>query len=333
VGDLERCRLVTRSADPAGGRGQVLTVTAAGRGLLREAAAARQSESAERVTDRTDADLAAFASALQRHNVANPGDAPEARLPGTGGAPCQGDRRVERQGGRVLNTAPAVLTCLVAAVLGLVVGRAVNGLGRRIPARVPTPLADLVRSADLAVRPPVVEVAAAVLFVVAVLRFGISEDLPAFLWLTAAGLLLSVIDLQHRLLPNRVVLPALLGGAVLLLGSAASDGSWGQLVRALQGAGALFGVFLVLALISPAGLGMGDVKLAGLLGLYLGWIGWGAVLVGGLAGFVVQAVVVLGLLVARRVGRQSELPFGPALLVGAGIVIVAGNGLVSGLTG
>jgi DNA-binding MarR family transcriptional regulator len=72
VGDLERRGLVTRSADPAGGRGQVLTVTAAGRALLREAAAARQAELAERVADWTDAELAAFASALQRYNVAEP---------------------------------------------------------------------------------------------------------------------------------------------------------------------------------------------------------------------------------------------------------------------
>jgi leader peptidase (prepilin peptidase) / N-methyltransferase len=232
-----------------------------------------------------------------------------------------------------VSPAPAALTCLVAGCLGLVVGRVVNGLARRIPARVPTPPGELLRSGDLAVRPPVVELAAAALSVLVVLRFGISADLPAFLWLAATGLLLSVIDLQHRLLPNRVVLPAVLGGMALLLVAAASAGSWGQLVRALLGCGVLFGVFLVLALLSPAGLGMGDVKLAGLLGLYLGWVGWGAVLLGGLAGFVVQAVVVLGLLLARRVGRESELPFGPALLLGAGLAIVAANGLVSGLSG
>jgi leader peptidase (prepilin peptidase) / N-methyltransferase len=232
-----------------------------------------------------------------------------------------------------VSPAPVVLTCLVAGCLGVIVGRVVNGLARRIPARVPTPPGELVRSGDLAVRPPVVEVAAAALFVLVVLRFGISADSPAFLWLAATGLLLSVIDLQHRLLPNRVVLPAVLGGTALLLVAAASAGSWEQLVRALLGAGVLFGVFLVLALLSPAGLGMGDVKLAGLLGLYLGWVGWGAVLVGGLAGFVVQAVVVLGLLLTRRVGRESELPFGPALLLGAGLAIAAANGLASGLSG
>jgi len=77
----------------------------------------------------------------------------------------------------------------------------------------------------------------------------------------------------------------------------------------------------VLALASPGGLGMGDVKLAALLGLYLGWLGWAAVVLGALAGFVVQAVVALALLAARRIGLRGELPFGPAMLAGAALVI------------
>jgi leader peptidase (prepilin peptidase)/N-methyltransferase len=87
------------------------------------------------------------------------------------------------------------------------------------------------------------------------------------------------------------------------------------------GSAALFLAFLALALISPSALGMGDVKLAALLGLYLGWLGWGAVLAGAVAGFVVQAVVAVALLAARRVRRDSELPFGPAMLVGAAVVM------------
>jgi leader peptidase (prepilin peptidase)/N-methyltransferase len=72
-----------------------------------------------------------------------------------------------------------------------------------------------------------------------------------------------------------------------------------------------------MALLAPAGLGMGDVKLAGLLGLYLGWLGWPVVLLGFLLGFAVQALVGLVLLAARRAGRHTELPFGPALLGGS----------------
>jgi leader peptidase (prepilin peptidase)/N-methyltransferase len=77
----------------------------------------------------------------------------------------------------------------------------------------------------------------------------------------------------------------------------------------------------VLALISPRSLGMGDVKLAGLLGLFLGWLGWDAVVLGAAAGFIVQAVVALLLLAGRRIGLRGELPFGPSMLVGAALAI------------
>ena len=159
----------------------------------------------------------------------------------------------------------------------------------------------------VAVRPPVVEVGTALLFVLAALRFGLSWELPAFLFLAAAGVLLAVIDLQHRLLPNRVVAPALGIAAALLLLAAAAEQDWAALLRAGLGAVVLFAVFLVLALIAPSGLGMGDVKLAALLGLYLGWIGWGAVVLGAAGGFVVQAVVALVLLAdaAHRPARAS----------------------------
>jgi len=156
-------------------------------------------------------------------------------------------------------------------------------------------------------------------------RFGLAWELPAFLVLAGVAVLLAAIDLRHRLLPNRVLLPALAAGAVLLALAAALTGAWSDLLRAGLGAVALFAVFLVLALISPRSLGMGDVKLAGLIGLYLGWLGWSTLVVGALAGFVVQAVVALVLLAGRRVGLRSELPFGPAMLVGAALAIGAGD--------
>ncbi len=159
------------------------------------------------------------------------------------------------------------------------------------------------------------------LFALVGLRFGPSWELPAFLLLAGTGVLLAVIDLQHRLLPNRIVLPSLGIGAALLALAAAADGIWASLLRAGLGAVALFAVFLVLALISPRSLGMGDVKLAGLVGLYLGWFGWGAVVVGALAGFVVQALIALVLLATRRIGLGGELPFGPAMLLGAALAI------------
>jgi leader peptidase (prepilin peptidase)/N-methyltransferase len=209
----------------------------------------------------------------------------------------------------------AAVTVVLAGLLGMVVGHLVNRVAGRFPWSEPP------SGPRVAVRPPAVEVGTAALFVLAALRFGPTWDLPAFLFLAATGVLLAVIDLQHHLLPNRVVLPSIGVGAVLLLVPALAGQEWDALVRAVLGSIVLFVLFLVLALISPSGLGWGDVKLAALVGLYLGWVGWGAVVVGGTAGFVIQALLALVLLAARRVGLRGELPFGPAMLLGAAVAI------------
>jgi leader peptidase (prepilin peptidase) / N-methyltransferase len=203
------------------------------------------------------------------------------------------------------------LLAVGAGLLGLVAGHLVNRLAGSFPWEGGT------TGRRLAVRPPVIEVGTALLFVLAVLELRLSWELPAFLFLAAAGVLLTVIDLQHRLLPNRVVLPSIGIGTALLALAALAGQEWSSLLRAMLGAVVLFSVFLVLALIAPRGMGMGDVKLAALLGLALGWVSWGAVLVGAAAGFVVQAVVAVLLLASRRIGLRGELPFGPAMLLGA----------------
>ena len=167
----------------------------------------------------------------------------------------------------------------------------------------------------------------AALFALTAWRFGVAWELPAFLVLARNAVLLTVIDLRYRLLPHAVLVPAFAAGAILLTAAAALTGEWSALLRAGAAALVLFGVYLVLALISPRSLGMGDVKLAGLLGLYLGWLGWAAVVVGAAAGFVVQALVALVLLAGRRIGLRSELPFGPAMLLGAAVAI-AGRDLL-----
>jgi leader peptidase (prepilin peptidase)/N-methyltransferase len=207
-------------------------------------------------------------------------------------------------------TVADVVVPVLAGVLGLLAGALVNRLAGAFPWGTGRPLRP-------ARRLPWPEAVTAALFVLVSLRFAGSWALPAFLVFSAVGVLLALIDLAHRLLPDRVVLPALGAGAGLLLLAAALDGDWAGLARAYVAAALLFVVFLVLALLAPAGLAMGDVKLAAVLGLYLGWVSWRAVVLGGAAGFVVQAVAALALLAARRVGRKGELPFGPSLLVGA----------------
>jgi leader peptidase (prepilin peptidase) / N-methyltransferase len=215
----------------------------------------------------------------------------------------------------------SAVVALVAAAAGVPVGRLVARAAGRYPWPARARLRDLVGPGPGAVRQPVLEIATAVLFGLTALRFGSSWELPVFALLAAAGLLLAVVDLRHRVLPNRVVVPALGAAAALLVVAAGAEGAWTSLLRAVLGAGVLFAAYLVLALLSPGSLGMGDVKLAALLGLCLGWLGWTAVVAGALAGFVVQAVVALGLLVTRRIGLRGELPFGPAMLAGAAVAI------------
>ena len=212
-----------------------------------------------------------------------------------------------------------VLCGVVGLVAGLLVARAAASFPWTTGPQTETP------PPGPAVPAPVVVAVTALLSVLAALRFGASAELPAYLALSVAGVLLAVVDLRHRLLPNRVIGPALVAGALLLTGAAAVDGRWDDLARAALGAVALFAVFLLLALISPSALGMGDVKLAGLLGLHLGWLGWDAVLLGAAAGFVVQALLSLVLLAARRIDLRGELPFGPAMLAGAVLAIGAGG--------
>jgi leader peptidase (prepilin peptidase)/N-methyltransferase len=204
----------------------------------------------------------------------------------------------------------------LAAVGGLVAGAAVNRLAGAFPWGSGRPLRP-------ATRVPWPEVVTGGVFALLAARFAGSWALPAYLVFCAAGVLLALIDLRHRLLPNRVVVPALGAGVVLLLGAALLGGDWPALARACGAAAVLFAVFLVLALLAPAGLAMGDVKLAAVLGLHLGWVGWPGVVLGTAAGFVVQAAAALVLLAARRVGRKGELPFGPAMLVGALIALLA----------
>lgn len=142
-------------------------------------------------------------------------------------------------------------------------------------------------------------------------------DLVTFAALSVGCALLITIDLAVFRLPDKIVLPLypiVFGGLAV---TAAMFDVWGSLGRAAAAAAALLGFYFVLALINPSGLGLGDVKLSGVLGAFLGWLGWPAVLAGTLAAFVINAVVALVLLAAGRVGAKSGIAFGPAMVIGA----------------
>lgn len=149
---------------------------------------------------------------------------------------------------------------------------------------------------------------------------GWSAALPAFAVFAVIATPLLLVDAEHRRLPDRLVLPAAGCGLILLAGAAAIRGDWPALGRAAAAGGVVFALFCAAALASPRSLGFGDVKLAGVLALYLGWLGWAHVLYGIFAGFVLGAVVAIGLLAGRRASLQTDIAFGPALIVGALLV-------------
>ena len=147
---------------------------------------------------------------------------------------------------------------------------------------------------------------------------------PALLglgWAAAAGVVLAAVDLAAHRLPDVVTYPAAVVCAVAFVADAAVTGSWAALVRALLAAAASGAVAGLAWLAVPAGLGLGDVKLLALLGLVLGWAGWGLLLAGVFLGLVVGSVVSLVLIATRRAGWRTALPFGPPLLVGAVLAV------------
>ncbi|MDX3570117.1 A24 family peptidase [Streptomyces sp. ID05-47C] len=157
------------------------------------------------------------------------------------------------------------------------------------------------------------------------LATGIRPELAVWLLLAPVGVLLAAVDLRVKRLPDPLTLPlaavalTLLGVAVLLPEHA---GDW---TTALLGALALSGGYLVLHLINPAGMGFGDVKLALGAGAVLGWYGWATVMLGTLAAFLSGALYGGALLLARRAGRRTAIPFGPFLIAGvyAGVLMGA----------
>jgi leader peptidase (prepilin peptidase)/N-methyltransferase len=134
------------------------------------------------------------------------------------------------------------------------------------------------------------------------------------------------VDLASHRLPDRVTYPAAAVCAAAFPVDAAVLGSWGAFVRALLSAAVTFALAYAAAAISPEGLGFGDVKLLGLLGLVLGWFGWGVLLAGVFLGLLTGAVVSLALLATRRAGWRTALPFGPPLMVGAVLALALGSG-------
>ena len=232
---------------------------------------------------------------------------------------------------------------LVAGLLGLVAGSFLNVVIHRVPLResviFPTshcpvcgepikprdnlPLISYVllrgqcRSckARISLRYPLVEALTGILFAGAAFEFGLSLELLSALALILTLVALAGTDLEHRLLPNVIVGPAALTGFVLSV-LASPERWWIYLVSSVAVAGGLF----ALALVYPGGMGMGDVKMGGMLGAFLGPYAALAVFLGALCGAITGGV----LMAAGKVRRRHALPFGVFMALGGIVALFAG---------
>ena len=182
---------------------------------------------------------------------------------------------------------------------------------------------------DRAAAAPVAVAAATGLFAAglagAVVLGGPRPATLALVWAAGAAVVLALVDLAAHRLPDRVIYPALAVCAVALTADAALTGTWPALLRAAVAALAAAGVSGGVRLLSPAAMGLGDVKLLGLVGLVLGWFGWGVLLAGVFLGLLTGSLVSVALVGARRAGWRDAVPFGPPLLVGAVLAITIGG--------
>jgi leader peptidase (prepilin peptidase)/N-methyltransferase len=185
----------------------------------------------------------------------------------------------------------------------------------------------------ISARYPLIELAVATLFALSAWKFGLTLEAvlySAFAWVLVV---LSVIDLEYRLLPNRIVYPSFVVAWAGLVVAAFVRDRTEYLVDAGIGALVFGGFFFVIAFLFPAGMGGGDVKLSFVLGTMLGYLGIGIVVTGMFLSFFLGAIAGIGLMAVKRGGRKTMLPFGPFLALGSLIAVFAGGPIVEAYLG
>jgi leader peptidase (prepilin peptidase) / N-methyltransferase len=231
-----------------------------------------------------------------------------------------------------------VMWAAAGAVLGFLAGAALRATVFRLsvapgaPERTVCPRCDWPMRRRLAVRcgrcgsslgtPLALELSTAVVLALLLGRFGGQPDVLAFGFFGVLGVALAAIDIATQRLPDPLTLPAYPILITLLAAAALAGHNFAALARALLGGLALAGAYLVLALVRPGQLGGGDIKLAGIAGLALGWLGWPALIAGAALGFIFSALVSLGLLATRRVTLHGAICFGPFLVGGALLAMI-----------
>lgn len=266
---------------------------------------------------------------------------------------------------------PAVI--IFAALFGMVIGSFLNVVAYRVPSKISLLRESRCPHCDAAIQPwqnvpaiswlalrgrcascrepisvryPVVELITGVLFAAIMVLLPWQQIAPnlaagvcvllAFWWFAGSSVALTLIDLDTRRLPDAIVLPGYAVGVGLLTLACLLGADWWALLRAGIGAAVLFGLYALLWLLRPGAMGMGDVKLAGLVGLHLGWLGWAAVAVGATAAFILGGLYGVGLIATRRAGRKTALAFGPWMIAGAWTGALAGTAIAQfylGLSG
>ncbi len=176
---------------------------------------------------------------------------------------------------------------------------------------------------------PLVEGAVALLWLAVYLVHGIGFTALLLAYLAPVSVALTVIDVRHHRLPHRIVLPSY-AVTVAIMACAWTSGESASWWTALIGLVALGGFYGLLWFIYPKGMGFGDVTTAGLLGLALGFLGLENLAVGAIAGPLVGGLMVIALATVRKAGRGTRIPYGPALLTGAWIGLLAGSELAAG---
>ena len=244
---------------------------------------------------------------------------------------------------------------LAAAALGLVVGSFTNVLIARVPAgepwvrgssRCPKCRHDLAWYDNIPViswlvlrrrcrhcgrpisgRYPAVELLVALLWVGIAAVFGATILALALAYLACITVALVFIDLDVQRLPDSLVLPSYVIVGALLVGDAAVTGEWSSLARAAAGIGILGGFYGLVWFVYPAGLGRGDVTAAGLVGMALGYLGWSELAVGAILGPILGGLAVVVGLASGALTRKSKVPYGPALLAGLWLGVLAGSAI------
>ena len=235
------------------------------------------------------------------------------------------------------------MTAIAVAVGGLVVGALLPTLLGALPDRNDVPNGGVepggpvrtpyrVLAARRGLR-PALGVATAVIWGILAASRGWVADLPAYLVVAALGVGSAYVDLREHRLPDPLTSSALAAAGVLLAVAAAVDGDWSAYARAWMVAAVMFAAYLGLAVLRPADLGLGDVKLAAVVGLVTGWLGWGIAVVAAFLGFLLGGLAGVALVLAGRAGRRTAIPFGPFMLAGALVAVAQGGTLLDAYLG